>query len=150
MNYINDCGASKVYLFIYLLEPVGLQIFKTFFLLYDNRPQKNASNMRCCAGRGAGGGPQGGGQGRRASCQPAERKLLYVSFWRYTKFRTWKKSRNSVKFRGISRNYPTRNSAEFRRNFCQFRTEYGIDGSKKNRRNSVSTEFRGHPKSSLA
>jgi hypothetical protein len=56
-----------------------------------------------------------------------------------------KKSRNSVKFRGISRNYTSRNSAEFRRNFSQFRTEYGIDGSKKNRRNSVSTEFRGHP-----
>ncbi len=31
------------------------------------------------------------------------------------------------------------------RNFSQFRTEYGIDESKKNRRNSVSTEFRGHP-----
>jgi hypothetical protein len=43
-------------------------------------------------------------------------------------------------------NYKTRNSAEFRRNFSQFRTEYGIDGSKKNRRNSVSTEFRGHPR----
>jgi len=56
-----------------------------------------------------------------------------------------KKSRNSVKFRGISRNYSSRNSAEFRRNFSPFRTEYGIDGSKKNRRNSVSTEFRGHP-----
>ncbi len=41
------------------------------------------------------------------------------------------KSRNSVKFRGISRNYNSRNSAEFRRNFSQFRTEYGIDGSKK-------------------
>ncbi len=50
-----------------------------------------------------------------------------------------------MKFRGISRNYTTRNSAEFRRNFSQFWTEYGIDGSKKNRRNSVSTEFRGHP-----
>jgi hypothetical protein len=32
------------------------------------------------------------------------------------------------------------------RNFSQFCTEYGIDGSKKNRRNSVSTEFRGHPR----
>jgi hypothetical protein len=31
------------------------------------------------------------------------------------------------------------------RNFSQFRMDYGIDGSKKNRRNSVSTEFRGHP-----
>ncbi len=41
--------------------------------------------------------------------------------------------------------YMTRNSGEFRRNFSQFRTEYGIDGSKNNRRNSVSTEFRGHP-----
>jgi hypothetical protein len=59
--------------------------------------------------------------------------------------RTWKKSRNSVKFREISRNYTSRNSAEFRRNCSQFRTEYGIDGSKKNRRNSVSAEFRGHP-----
>jgi hypothetical protein len=59
------------------------------------------------------------------------RKLLNVSFWRYREFRTWKKSRNSVKFRGISRNYMTWNSAEFRRNFNQFRTEYGIDGSKK-------------------
>jgi hypothetical protein len=56
-----------------------------------------------------------------------------------------KKSRNSVKFREISRNYTSRNLAEFRRNFSQFRTEYGIDGSKKNRRNSVSAEFRGHP-----
>ncbi len=73
--------------------------------------------------------------------------LLLVSFWRYAEYRTWKKSRNSVKFRGISRNYTTRNSAEFHRNFSQFRTEYGIDGSKKNRRNSVSTEFRGHPTS---
>ncbi len=72
-------------------------------------------------------------------------KLLYVSLWRYTEFHTWKKSRNSVKFRGISRNSTTRNSAEFRRNCSQFRTEYGIDGSKKNRRNSVSAEFRGHP-----
>ncbi len=75
---------------------------------------------------------------------------LNVSFWRYREFRTWKKSRNSVKFRGISRNYTTRNSAEFRRNFNQFRTEYGIDGSKKNRRNSVSTEFRGHPSSTAS
>jgi hypothetical protein len=50
-----------------------------------------------------------------------------------------------VKFRGISQNYKTRNSAEFRRNCSQFRTEYGIDGSIKNRRNSVSAEFRGHP-----
>ncbi len=50
-----------------------------------------------------------------------------------------------MKFRGISRNYTTRNSAEFRHNFSRFRTEYGIDGSKKNRRNSLSTEFRGHP-----
>ncbi len=70
---------------------------------------------------------------------------LNVSFWRYREFRTWKKSRNSVKFRGISRNHTSRNSAEFRRNCSQFRTEYGIDGSKKNRRNSVSAEFRGHP-----
>ncbi len=72
---------------------------------------------------------------------------IILSLWRYTEFHTWKKSRNSVKFRGISWNYRTRNSGEFRRNFSQFRTEYGIDGSKKNRRNSVSTEFRGHPKS---
>jgi hypothetical protein len=55
-----------------------------------------------------------------------------------------KKSRNSVKFRGISRNYTTRNSAEFRGILGQFRTEYGIDGSKKTggipcRRNSVDT-----------
>ncbi len=72
-------------------------------------------------------------------------KLLYVSLWRYTEFYTWQKSRNSVKFRGISRNYTTRNSAEFLRNCSQFLKEYGIDGSKKNRRNSVSAEFRGHP-----
>jgi hypothetical protein len=53
--------------------------------------------------------------------------------------------RNSVhekvtEFREIPRNF-----TEFRRNLSQFRMEYGIDGSKKNRRNSVSTEFRGHP-----
>jgi hypothetical protein len=74
------------------------------------------------------------------------RKLFYVSLWRCTEFRTWKKSRNSLKFRGISRNYRTRNLPGIPRNFSQFRTEYGIDGSKKNRRNSVSTEFRGHPR----
>ncbi len=68
-----------------------------------------------------------------------------MSLWRYTEFLTGNKSRNSVKFRGISRNYRTRNSAEFRGILGQCRTEYGIDGSKKNRRNSVSTEFRGHP-----
>ncbi len=62
-------------------------------------------------------------------------KLLYVSLWRYTEFHTWKKSWN----------YTTWNSVEFRRNWSQFRTEYGIDGSKKNRRNSVSAEFHGHP-----
>ena len=39
-------------------------------------------------------------------------KLLYVFLWRYTEFHTWKKSRNSVKFRGISRNYTSRNSPE--------------------------------------
>jgi hypothetical protein len=51
-----------------------------------------------------------------------------------------------TEFREIPRNFTELyDSAEFRRNFSQFRTEYGIDGSKKNRRNSVSTEFRGHP-----
>jgi hypothetical protein len=37
---------------------------------------------------------------------------------------------------------------EFRiipRNFWQFRIAYGMYGSKKNIRNSVLTEFRGHP-----
>ena len=82
-----------------------------------------------------------------AMLHPMEpRCTLYVSLWRYTEFRTWKKSRNSVKFRGISRNYTSRNSPEFRWNCSQFRTEYGIDGSKKNGRNSVSAEFRGHPR----
>ncbi len=67
------------------------------------------------------------------------RKLLYVSFWRYTvRNSVHEKSRNSVKFRGISRNYTWRNSAEFRRNFSQFRPEYGIDRSDKKQ-----TEFRG-------
>jgi hypothetical protein len=52
-----------------------------------------------------------------------------------------------TEFREIPRNftdYMTRNSGEFRRNFSQFRTEYGIDGSKKTGgipcgRNSVDT-----------
>jgi len=83
-----------------------------------------------------------------AMLHPIEpRCTLYVSLWRHTEFRIWKKSRNSVKFRGISWNYTSRNSPEFRRNCSQFRTEYGIDGSKKNGRNSVSAEFRGHPTS---
>ena len=82
-----------------------------------------------------------------AMLHPIEpRCTLYVSLWRHTEFRIWKKSRNSVKFRGISWNYTSRNSPEFRRNCSQFRTEYGIDGSKKNGRNSVSAEFRGHPR----
>jgi hypothetical protein len=76
MNYINDCGASKVYLYIYLLEPVGLQIFKTFLLLYDNRPQKNAFNMLCCAGRGAG-GPTGRGPGT-ARVMPTGGKETFI------------------------------------------------------------------------
>jgi hypothetical protein len=62
-------------------------------------------------------------------------------------------TRNSVmkkvtEFREIPRNFTELYDTEFSgipRNFSQFRTEYGIDGSKKNRRNSVSTEFRGHP-----
>ncbi len=78
--------------------------------------------------------------GSRGRVSSSVRKPLCVSFWRYTEFFTWKKSRNSVKFRGISRNYTSRNSAEFRRNCSQFRTEYRIDGSKKK-----PTEFRGHP-----
>ncbi len=77
----------------------------------------------------------------RGRVSSSVRKPLYVSFWRYTEFHTWKKSRNSVKFRGISQNYTSRNLSEFRRNCSQFRTEYVIDGSKKKRRNSVSTEF---------
>jgi hypothetical protein len=53
-----------------------------------------------------------------------------------------------------------RNSAEFGRicdtefriiprNFRQFRMAYGIYGSNKNVRNSVLTEFRGHPSGEL-
>jgi hypothetical protein len=52
-----------------------------------------------------------------------------------------------TEFREIPRNFRELYDTEFSgipRNFSQF--EYGIDGSKKNRRNSVSTEFRGHPK----
>ncbi len=73
------------------------------------------------------------------------RKLLCMWFFGDTRNSLHEKVTESVKFRGISRNYTQRNSAEFRRNFSQFRTEYGIDGSKKNRRNSVSTDFRGTP-----
>ncbi len=47
----------------------------------------------------------------------------------------------TVKFREILSNYATRNSAKFR----GIRTEYGSYRSTKNRRNSVLTEFRGHP-----
>ncbi len=50
---------------------------------------------------------------------------------------TWKKSRNSVKF---SRNFTEFYDTEFGGIVSQFRTEYGIDGSKKKQ-----TEFRGHP-----
>jgi hypothetical protein len=42
-----------------------------------------------------------------------------------------------TEFREIPRNFTELYDTEFRRNFNQFRTEYGIDGSKKNRRNSV-------------
>jgi hypothetical protein len=55
-----------------------------------------------------------------------------------------------TEFREIPRKFTELYDTEFGgipRNFSQFRTEYGIDGSKKNRRNSVSTEFRGHPRS---
>ncbi len=67
-------------IYIYLLEPVGLQIFKTFFLLYDNRPQKkNASNMRCCAGQGAGpGGPTGRGPGTALVMPTGGKAILSV------------------------------------------------------------------------
>ncbi len=53
-----------------------------------------------------------------------------------------------TEFREIPRKFTELYDTEFGeipRNFSQFRTEYGIDGSKKNRRNSVSTEFRRHP-----
>jgi hypothetical protein len=53
-----------------------------------------------------------------------------------------------MEFREIPGNFTELYNTEFSgipRNLSQFRTEYGIDGSKKNRRNSVSAEFRGHP-----
>jgi hypothetical protein len=61
--------------------------------------------------------------------------------------------RNSVQnklmeFRGIPRNSVAFRDTEFRiipRNFWQFRIAYGIYGSNKNIRNSVLTEFHGHP-----
>jgi hypothetical protein len=58
--------------------------------------------------------------------------------------------RNSVqsKIHGIPRNSAAFRDTEFRiipRNFQQFRMAYGIYGSNKNVRNSVLTEFRGHP-----
>ena len=58
-----------------------------------------------------------------------------------------------MEFREILRNFTKLYNTEFNGipcNFSQYRTEYGIDGSKKNRRNSVSTEFRGHPSCELA
>jgi hypothetical protein len=53
-----------------------------------------------------------------------------------------------AKFPGIPRNSAAFRDTEFRiipRNFWQFRVAYGIYGSNKNVRNSVLTEFRGHP-----
>jgi hypothetical protein len=53
-----------------------------------------------------------------------------------------------TEFREILRNFTELYHTKFSgipRNFSQFRAEYGIDRSKKNRRNYVSTEFRGHP-----
>jgi hypothetical protein len=68
--------------------------------------------------------------------QKIQRKLLCVSFWRYG----IPYMQKVTEFQEIT----TRNSAEFRRNFSQFRTEYGIDESKKTDgiqcgRNSVDT-----------
>jgi hypothetical protein len=60
-----------------------------------------------------------------------------------------KTKQNSAEFRGILRNLAAFRDTEFRiipRNFRQFRMAYGIYGSNKNVRNSVLTEFRGHPK----
>ncbi len=60
---------------------------------------------------------------------------------RYAKF-------SHTKNRGISRNFVKFHDTESRiipRNFVQFRIEYGIHGSTKNIRNSVSAEFRKHP-----
>jgi hypothetical protein len=56
---------------------------------------------------------------------------------------------HGIQFREIPRNFTELYDTEFSgisRNFSQFRTEYGIAESKKNRRNSVSTEFREHPR----
>jgi hypothetical protein len=55
--------------------------------------------------------------------------------------------RNSVQSK-IPRNSAAFRDTEFRiipRNFRRFRMAYGIYGSNKNVRNSVLTEFRGHP-----
>jgi hypothetical protein len=57
-----------------------------------------------------------------------------------------------TEFREIPRNFTELYDMEFSgipQNFSKFRMEYGIDGSKKNRRNSVSTEFRRHPSSNV-
>jgi hypothetical protein len=58
-----------------------------------------------------------------------------------------------AKFRGFTQNSAALRDTEFRiipRNFRQFRMAYGIYGSNKNVRNSVLTEFRGHPSGKIA
>jgi hypothetical protein len=59
--------------------------------------------------------------------------------------------RNSVQSK-IPRNSAAFRDTEFRiipRNFRQFHMAYGIYGSNKNVRNSVLTEFRGHPTTTM-
>jgi hypothetical protein len=69
MNYINDCGASKVYLNIYLLEPVGLHIFKTFF--YCTIIGHKKMHPICAAVRGGAGGHM---EGARDGARHANRR----------------------------------------------------------------------------
>jgi hypothetical protein len=98
----------------------------------------------------------------------ANRFLTLVFFIKQSWFKGWSRSLmasysprkfpeivpNSAetKHYGIPRNSAAFRDTEFRiipRNFWQFRIAYGMYGSKKNIRNSVLTEFRGHPTRSV-
>ncbi len=88
---------------------MGLQIFKTFLLLYDNRPQKNAFNMLCCAGRGAG-GPTGRGPGTARVMPSGGKETFICVFLEIYEIPYMKKV---TEFREIPRNFTESPDTEF-------------------------------------
>jgi hypothetical protein len=73
MNYINDCGASKVYIYIYY-SPWAYRFFKQFFYCSIIGHKKSIQYALLCGA----GGPTGRGPGMARVMPTGEKEILLV------------------------------------------------------------------------